>query len=105
MAAAFGHKEIVKFLIENNADINAKLTKTSDHGYTEDTALIFAAKHGHIEVVEILLKNNPDVNLNHFYRILVSGHYQGFWNYFVLSCQAIYTTMQNIVPPRLMKIF
>ena len=48
MAAAFGHKEIVEFLIENNADINAKITKTTDHGYTKDTALIFAAKHGHI---------------------------------------------------------
>ena len=39
---------MVDFLIQNNADINAKFTKTTDHGYTEDTALIFAAKHGHI---------------------------------------------------------
>ncbi len=51
-----GHIEVVKFLIENGADINAKMD------YVE-TALMYASTAGHLEVVKYLIKNGADMNV------------------------------------------
>ena len=53
-AAGGGHIEVVRFLVENGADVNAR-----DKG--DDTALHDAAFEGHIEVVRFLLENGADV--------------------------------------------
>ena len=48
--------DIVKYLLENSADINAK----SNNGAS---SLMIAAYNGKEKVVQILLENNADVNL------------------------------------------
>ena len=54
-AAYYGHLEIVKYLVENGADINAK-------DYEEFTSLIRASINGHLEVVKYLVENGADIN-------------------------------------------
>ena len=51
----FHNKEIVKLLIQYNADVNAK----RNDGYT---ALILAVKSKKEDIIEILLQNNANVN-------------------------------------------
>jgi ankyrin repeat protein len=47
VAAQGGHAEIVKALLANGAEVNAKTTDGS-------TALIIAVAHGHTEIVDFL---------------------------------------------------
>lgn len=47
-AAAFGHKEIVTFLLENGAEPHLK------SGFSSDTALKMACDNGHSEIEKIL---------------------------------------------------
>jgi len=55
-AARRGHNDVVKVLLENNADVNASR-------HTDGvTALYIAAQNGHAEVVEMLLANKGEVN-------------------------------------------
>jgi len=55
-AVMYGNFEIVKLLLENDANVN-QITKTGR------TALHFAAELGDLEIVEHLIKNKVDVNL------------------------------------------
>lgn len=57
LAAEKGHTEIVKLLLEKNADVNA----TSSNGGL--TALMYAAQKGHIEIVKLLLNKGADTNV------------------------------------------
>jgi len=50
--------QIVKLLLENGADVNAK-------GYNNITALNYASKKGNLQIVEILLKYFPETILDH----------------------------------------
>ena len=90
-AARKGHQDVVKVLLDNNADVNASrhtdgatalyVAAQNGHGevvkllidksadvnasrHTDDgsTALYVAAQNGHGEVVKLLLDNNADVN-------------------------------------------
>ena len=54
-AAAIGHTSVVKKLIEEGADVNAR-------GPRESTALLFAVGGGHLEVVKELVKSGADVD-------------------------------------------
>ncbi|MBP9888460.1 MAG: ankyrin repeat domain-containing protein [Leptospiraceae bacterium] len=54
-ASEYGHLETVKWLLANNADVNAK----PKDGWT---ALITASKNGHLEIVKLLIANKADVN-------------------------------------------
>ena len=54
-AAQEGHVDVVKTLLENIADVNASR-------HTGATALYVAAQEGHIDVVKTLLVNKADVN-------------------------------------------
>ena len=51
-----GHLEVVRFLIENNANINAK----SNKGFTP---LIHACIKGHLEIAKLLIDNHADINI------------------------------------------
>jgi ankyrin repeat protein len=50
-ASKHGYTEMVKLLIENNADIHDK----------NDSSLSLASINGHLEIVKILIQNNADV--------------------------------------------
>ena len=52
---AADHVELIKLLLENGADVNAK-------GEYDETALHWAASGGHLNVVRLLLQNGADVN-------------------------------------------
>ena len=49
--------EIVKYLVENGADVNEK-------GFENETALMYASENGHLEMVKYLVEYGADVNAN-----------------------------------------
>ena len=56
IAARNGNLDLIKLLIDNNADINQK-------GYNDMTPLMLASKNGHVSVVKELIGNeNIDIN-------------------------------------------
>ncbi|MCB1144700.1 MAG: ankyrin repeat domain-containing protein, partial [Leptospiraceae bacterium] len=55
IASGNGKIEIVKFLIQNNADVNSRST----YG---DSPLHYASINGHLEIVKILIQNNANIN-------------------------------------------
>ena len=48
-----GHLDIVKYLVENGADIN----KYSYHLNNEDNVTCLASENGHLEIVKYLVEN------------------------------------------------
>ena len=56
LASQFGNLEIVKYLVENAADVNTK------GAYCDGTALQYASINGHLEVVKYLVENGAEVN-------------------------------------------
>lgn len=57
LAAAGGHAEIVKLLLDRGAHINIK---DEEHGAT---ALLYAVNAGQTEIVKLLIDRSADVNL------------------------------------------
>ncbi|KAK9744180.1 Ankyrin repeats (3 copies) [Popillia japonica] len=55
-AAQEGHMELVKYLLENNADVHAQTQ-------TGDTALTYACENGHTDVADLLLQYGADLDL------------------------------------------
>lgn len=55
LAASEGHKDVVRFLLDNDANVNARDNKGR-------TPLHDAASGGFLHVVELLLANNADIN-------------------------------------------
>lgn len=55
-AALEGHTQIVKYLIENGANVNAKADEAGD----SETPLIDAAENKHLDCVKVLLENDAD---------------------------------------------
>lgn len=53
-ASIMGHLEVIKFAIENGADIH----------YDNDIALYFNVNTDRIDVIEYILSQNPNINLN-----------------------------------------
>ena len=51
-AAEYGHLEIVKFLLENGADLNGN----------EGAALSMASCNGHLDVVKFLIEMGVDIH-------------------------------------------
>ncbi len=49
------HKEIVRLLIENGADVNTR-------GGFDDTVLMFACEQGHLDLAEFLLERGADIH-------------------------------------------
>ena len=60
-AAANGHADVVKLLIQSGADVNLQ-------GEAWYGPLHRACENGHVEVAKILLENGADVNLFHHHR-------------------------------------
>lgn len=58
-AAKYGRHELVKYLVENDADINAR-------EYKKRTALMYAVKNNHIDLAIYLLSFNPDLKLKDY---------------------------------------
>ena len=54
-AAEKGHPEVVKLLVDNGADVNARTKKIG-------TALTLALDNGHLEVAKLLIAKGADVN-------------------------------------------
>jgi ankyrin repeat protein len=50
--AEMGHLEMVKYLVEQGADIHAK----------DDSALRWSAEKGHLDVVDYLMEQGADIN-------------------------------------------
>ena len=59
-AALNGHDEVVKLLIEADAEVNPK-----DNDCTRVSPLHLAAEKGHLEVVKVLLDNCAKVDREH----------------------------------------
>ena len=57
-AANFGHKGVVKVLLEHNVDVNAVNEYPGDRW----TVLTVAVFNGYKDIAELLLQNNADVN-------------------------------------------
>ena len=57
LVSRYGHNDIVKFLLDNQVDVNTR----DNAGYT---ALIGAAEGGHFETVKMLLDAKADVNVS-----------------------------------------
>lgn len=55
-AALAGHTEVVKFLIENGADVNKQAKEAGD----SETPLMDAAENKHLDTVKVLLENGAD---------------------------------------------
>lgn len=55
MAAKYGHKDLVEYLIQNGADVNYELIG-------DETPLINASEHGHLDIVKLLIAKGADVN-------------------------------------------
>ena len=55
MSAQDGHLDVVKFLVEQQAEVNAK----KDDGWTP---LHSAAQNGHLDVVKFLVEQRAEVN-------------------------------------------
>ena len=56
-ASRNGHTEVVKYLLNKGAEINAKANTT------QSTALMIASENGYTEIVRILLDKGADVNV------------------------------------------
>lgn len=59
-ASYYGHLEVVKFLVENGANVN-NIVK-GYLGMNRDTALVSASANGHLEVVKYLVENGANIN-------------------------------------------
>lgn len=53
-AAQEGHLELVRYLLESNADVHAQTQ-------TGDTALTYACENGHTDVADLLLEFGADL--------------------------------------------
>ncbi len=60
-ASYYGHLEVVKFLVENGANVNNNVAYSAGNS-KKDTALISASANGHLEVVKYLVENGASVN-------------------------------------------
>ncbi|WP_338957907.1 ankyrin repeat domain-containing protein [Spiroplasma endosymbiont of Tiphia femorata] len=55
-AAKKGYLNIIKFLVENDADVNHIIN------YNKESALTRAAQNNHLDVIKFLVENNADIN-------------------------------------------
>ena len=67
-ASEKGRLDVVKYLVENGADIHAQ----------DDCALRWSAERGHLEVVRLLLENGADVHTRNNYALGWSAYYGNF---------------------------
>lgn len=66
-AAQEGHLDLVKYLLENNANVHATTQ-------TGDTALTYACENGHTDVADLLLQFGADLVRSHltdFFKLLM----------------------------------
>ena len=66
IASLIGHEDIVRRLIKNGADVNAKIKKTFKFEdqtiYEGRTSLMMALNKKHTDIAEILIQQGADVN-------------------------------------------
>jgi ankyrin len=55
-ACYYGHLEVVKLLLQRNADVNIKSVRKT-------TPLYRAIREGHLEIAKLILQKNADVNI------------------------------------------
>jgi ankyrin repeat protein len=66
VAAFEGHDEVVRFLLDRGADVNA-------HGGLWNSALEAAAGQGHDSTVRLLLEKGADVNIKECHALHEAG--------------------------------
>ncbi len=85
-ASGEGHSEIVKFLLDNGAAIDAVNLRTQ-------TALIHAVGRGHLDVVGLLLSKGADVSIRDIF-------YETAWDLaYRHDYQAIRKLLEKHLPP------
>ena len=62
-SALYGHLDIVKYLIDNGANLHDE----------NDCALRFSAEHGHLSIVKYLIENGADIHANDDYALKLSA--------------------------------
>ena len=78
-----GVKEVIKILLQNNADVNAK----DEYGHTA-----LSSAQGHEDIVDLLLQHQNDIDVNEF------------WKYFLYGCKVIYYGLNKIIPESILKM-
>ena len=86
LAAKYGYKDIVKFLLANGADTNAR-----DYVYGR-SAQDWATERNKTEISELLPESKTVENPK-------------LWQYFLSGCLGIYNEMKLVIPQRFLKLF
>jgi ankyrin repeat protein len=79
LASINKHLEIVQYLIEKRANVNAKDV------VFENTALHFASIRGHFEIVQCLIANSADVNAKSKFYLSSLGQINNFASKLVVT--------------------
>lgn len=66
IACKNGHLEIVRLLIQNNANINQQNNVLGNR----KSPMMFACEYGHIKIVKFLIENHANINFQNRVRIL-----------------------------------
>ena len=123
-------EQIVKILLQNNADANIEMRDYFQGG--ETTPLIFAIQRSKINLVNLLIDNGANIDLTDFdglnslewakmmkshfprlrtrekseiFNLLVLRSEKGFWKYFLSCYKMIYDGMKWIIPEKFLKVF
>lgn len=61
VASKMGYLEIVKYLVDNDFEVNARVT------FGNETALILASQYGHLEIVNFLISRGAEKNAQDYF--------------------------------------
>lgn len=91
IASKMGYLEIVKYLVENDFEVNARVL------FGDETALILASQYGHLEIVEFLISKGADKNIQDYsgFTALMWASVRGYFE--IVQCLVRYGANANII--------